>query len=530
MQASLDNNQIILSFPFSPTIVQFIRTLDGRRFNKTDRTWTVPVSTMTDEKLKNLAKLGFSVDPAINDAIKRDLSRAKELEGISSRPDVSFETSLPLYPFQRVVSAWIDKAGSCVNACDVRTGKTLMTLAVLRKRETQRVIIVCPKSVMYAWQNECKHWLNRDVAVVSGNKAARDELYAKAPRWLITNYDLARIDIAALAAVDYDALVCDEAHRLSGFTKTRKALKQIKTPLRLLLTATPIQNKLVDVWGLLDFIQPGSMGSYQSFLQKHCYRDRYGNILSYTNTEELQNKIKRYVIRKTLAEAAPEMPPAIEEDLVIEFSEREQKLYDRLRSELLFEIDRMDISKINDPTTLQMTIVKTGKLLELCDSMELLGESQESSKLAALKEHLADNLQDNKALVFTKYRRMAGILVRELSEYNPLTITGQTQKRQEVIGKFQAGNDHKVLVMTEAGGEGLTLSRASLVYHYDLPWSVSKAYQRTGRALALEKREPIISYSLLVKGAADMFIRRVLHKKQLLSEKILMSDIREMLM
>jgi SNF2 family DNA or RNA helicase len=191
------------------------------------------------------------------------------------------------------------------------------------------------------------------------------------------------------------------------------------------------------------------------------------------------------------------------------------------------------INKIENPTNLYLSVVKLGKLQELTDSMELIGEKDDSSKISMLKDSLADNLVgDNKAVVFTRFSRMADILVRELKEYNPAVITGAVKDRQVEIDKLNNDPKCKVIVITTAGNEGINLERANMLYMVDVPLgSYGSLIQTIGRVKRIGQVRPMVVYYLMADKSVDIKLKNLLLKKQEMSEKIFgsLAEIREVL-
>lgn len=437
------------------------------------------------------------------------------------------------------------KAGSCLNACGVGTGKSAMFLAACDELKTNKNLIVCPKSVVLQWKNELSRWIpDANGIVVSGNKAERLAIYdrlAKADKfYLITSYDLVRVDAEYIGKIKFETICCDEVHRLASTnTKRYKAIREISREAlyRFGLSATPFVNVPPDLYGVFNWIKPGYLGRKGDFLNRYIVFNKWGGMLYPINKQELTQRIKHCMVRKSLEEVLPEMPAMTFEDVVFDLSEKERALYDKLRAELLFEVEKYLVNKLESPMIVQMTLTKMLVLSELTCSLELLGEDTTSTKLEVLKERLEDTLVNgNKAIIFSRFRKMTDILRRELQEYSPLLITGEItgEARDEAVKKFQNNDEYKLLISTDAGGEGLNLDRANIIFHYDLPWSYGKYVQRNGRIKRLTQKKPTIVYNLTAKKTIDTYIKKVLTSKEklagsLLGDPITMKDIKQIL-
>ncbi len=220
-------------------------------------------------------------------------------------------------------------------------------------------------------------------------------------------------------------------------------------------------------------------------------------------------------------------------------SKKEQALYQNIKKELLYEIDKHLIEKLENPMVVQQTLVKMLILMELTCSLELLGEDKESTKLQVLKEKLEDVFEDPevKVIVFSRFKKMMPIFIRELAQYNPLVISGDVtnQDRDAVRKVFQEDPSRRLLVSTDAGGEGLTLNRGDIIFHYDLPYSYGKYEQRNGRIKSLTKERPIMIYNLLANKSMDVYLAKMIKNKTQVSNEVLgdvplsMNTIKEMI-
>ena len=206
MHAKKNNNTVEISFKYDPMLVSFVKSLEGRKYNPATKLWYIPLAG-SHASIERLAQRGFMIDPDLQAEVRMDQEQAREAEALAVLPDTDFTTPLPLYPFQRVCSAFMVKTGSCLNACGVGTGKTIMALAAIEKTKSEKNLVVCPKSLVYQWENECNKWLPEyKTFVVGGNLKERKETYDQAkdcvePFLLILSYEVARIDKDLLLAI-----------------------------------------------------------------------------------------------------------------------------------------------------------------------------------------------------------------------------------------------------------------------------------------------------------------------------------------
>jgi SNF2 family DNA or RNA helicase len=494
--------------------------------------------------------------------LRLDEEAAKDAASLSDKEDTDFVTRLPLFPYQKVGAAFLVKIGSGLMGDDMGLGKTIQSLAVCDKVGAKKVLIFAPSAVKWQWAAEIDKFLGKSTwrnppsvqypysatlpeysevsqtVVIEGNANERQELWHGDYRFYIANYELLLRDFADMDKREWDVIIADEATKISNHqAKQVKAIKKLRAKRRIAMTGTPVSNRANEVWSIIDFCVPGALGDYWSFLNHYCLKNQFGGIYGYQNLDELSAKLKRYMIRRMKVDVLPELPDKIVTDIPFDLTPEEKILYKRIKKEILFEVKETDIAKIQNPMTIQYTLVKLLRLRQLADSAELLGFNKMSSKLAVLKELLQESVDnDRKVLVFTQFAAMADIIAREFAEYKPLVISGKTKEDySSVVQKFNDIEEHKILIMTSAGQFGLNVQRASVIFHYDQEWSLAKMFQREGRAHRYGQKDTVLVYNLLAKGTVDYYVKKVLHDKAVLAGKILgdesigMEDIKEML-
>ncbi len=538
MIARKNQNTIEISFSYFPPLVSFVKSLEGRKYDPHKKVWYIPLAG-SYASVERLAKRGFDIDPELWAEVRSDQERAREAEALALMDDTEFETTLPLFPYQKVGSSFLWKIGSGLLGDEMGLGKTIQSLAVCEKAKAGKVLVFAPSAVKWQWASEIEKFIpGTSVVVVEGAAQQRGELWKSEARFFIANYELLLRDFEDMNMREWDIIIADEATRISNpATKQSKAIKKLRAKRRIAMTGTPVSNRANEIWNIIDFANPGAFGSYFTFLQRYCLKNQWGGIFGYQHMDELRERLKRYMIRRLKIDVLLDLPAKISTDIPFELTEDEKALYKRLKKEILFEIEARDIAKMKTPMTIQYTLVKMLRLRQLADSMELLGYNIQSSKLAVLKEMLSDALNNGKkAIVFTQFAEMADILERELAEWQPLKISGKVREAyHEVVERFNAVDDHKVLVMTSAGQFGLNIQRASVIFHYDQEWSLAKMQQREGRAHRYGQKDTVLVYNLLAKGTVDYYVKKVLHAKAELSNQILgdtpisMGQIQEML-
>jgi SNF2 family DNA or RNA helicase len=530
---------IELRFPYNPLTVLFIKQLAGRKYIPKTGTWTLPIAGSVSV-LPHLERRGFVIDKAVWDAGVADEEQVRELEALQGASDCSFETTLPLFPYQKVGAAFLVKIGSGILGDDVGMGKSVMAIAVCETTRASKVLIIAPSSIKWQWHQELFKFLpSSDAVVIEGTPRERAILWRSEHQFYIANYELLLRDLPLIQERQWGIAIADEATRISNPTaKVSKAIKKIKATRRIAMTGTPISNRAQEVWNLVDWVSPDALGNYYSFMDRYCIKNKWGGVEQYRNMDELASKLKRHMIRRMKVDVLTELPEKIVTDVPFDMSDEEMAMYRKLKKEILFEIKAEEIDKIENPMSVQYTLVKLLRLRQLTDSMELLGQNTASSKLVVLKDILAEALSDprRKAIVFTQFSVMADILERELAEYGTCKVSGAIKEEyKDVIERFNTDDTKRILIMTSAGMYGLNIQAASVVVHYDQEWSLAKMTQRDGRAHRYGQKETVLVYNLMARKTVDYYVQKVLRGKAELAgrllgdEKMTMTDIKTML-
>ena len=305
-----------------------------------------------------------------------------------------------LYPYQKNNAEILANLGFGCDLSEVGTGKTLTALGVMSMTGAEKILVVCPKSVAHQWANKFNEFCP-EVEVFRPSKSsqkARSEAILgylesdNTPKALILTYEQVRFHVADLVYEMFDIILADEVHRIGNpLTKTYKALLAIPALRKYGATATPLRSSPLQAYGIFNWLNPGCLGkNYWHFKARYEVVNASGWHLGYKNLDELGERIRPYFVKTTMDEAGVYMPPLVEEDIIFPLSAKEQKLYDQIKKEMLLDIDKILINKIENPTNLYLSVVKLGKLSECTDHLELLGEGRESSKLDTLKDLLTD--------------------------------------------------------------------------------------------------------------------------------------------
>ena len=549
MYITQDDKNLIISFDYNPIIISIVKQL-GCAWDKSHKWWTAPKSE-TNKIVEILTKFGFIVDTRIAEEKEKVNLKRKKIDRILAGNFKECEkalfdkSGLPLFEFQKQSCGFMCVTKNSILGLEPGCGKSVTSLAFTVINQTKNNLIVCPASLKWQWESEIKKWLpNAIVYVVDGTKKKRDEIYEKALKeenafYLVINYELLIPDLLMLKNFTFCTILADESTRLNNQkAKQTKNIKELSATYKFALTGTPISNDIIGLWSMMDFCCPGKLGNYWQYINKYCVKQKINlkekigkdgkiikarsvNVISgYKNLGELKDFMYEYMIRYKKEEILDQLPPKLYEDIIITFTDKEKEIYKNVQENILSELKELtiDTKYIND------ALVKLVRLKQVCDSLELVSDLKISSKTETIKELLQDILQDDsKVIIFTQFSKYAEILNRELKEYNPLLVTGDTslEDRKKRMDMFMEDSEHKIIVSSDALSFGVNLYRANYVIHADLPWSLAKKIQREDRAHRHGQTKNVTIYQMIVKDSVDEYIVKVLQKKEKLSDAIL---------
>jgi SNF2 family DNA or RNA helicase len=347
---------------------------------------------------------------------------------------------------------------------------------------------------------------------------------------VVTTYAILRRDIDELAKIRFRYVMLDEAQYIKNWTTTTaKSTKQLKSDHRLALSGTPVENHLLDLWAIFDFLAPGFLGKLGEFQKNYVKPIEDGDTRS---LEQLRTRIRPFVMRRKKEDVAKELPPKTEQTLFCQFGRSQLGLYNRIlksvKDEISGRIDEVGLEKA------QMTILAAlTRLRQVCCDPQLLGLPEgtplpPSAKLEAFRELVADNVgSGRKTLVFSQFVEMQKILGQALDELQIpyLWLHGGTKNREELVHQFQQPSGPPVfLISLKAGGSGLTLTEADTVIHYDPWWNPAVEDQATDRAHRIGQEKPVMVYRLVVEDTVEQKMVELGRRKREVAESALGRD------
>jgi hypothetical protein len=435
-----------------------------------------------------------------------------------------------LRPYQRTGLAWLremaDLGVGGVLADDMGLGKTVQFLALHLSRPTPApTLVICPVSVLSNWAREAARFAP-DVPVVRFHGADR-HLADLPPRALVlTTYGVARREAAELAEQRWSLVAADEAQAIKNpRSRTARAVRAIPADARFALTGTPVENRLVDLWALLDWTTPGLLGPLDRFRREvavRVERDRDDDA-----ARELAALVRPFVLRrrKVDPDIVPDLPPKTETDRVVPLTREQATLYQATVDEVMAQVEEAEGMARRGLVLKLLTALK-----QVCDHPALYLRQEaplpgRSGKLDAVAE-LVDTIvaEDDAVLIFTQYVAMGHLLVRHLERADrPVRfLHGGTPaaRRQELVDQFQAGEFAVFVISVKAGGTGLNLTRATHVVHYDRWWNPAVEDQASDRAWRIGQEHPVQVHRMVCEGTVEDRIAVLLAEKRAIADAV----------
>ncbi len=445
------------------------------------------------------------------------------LEDFSGIPEAPLPADLnaDLRAYQRFGVDWLvflrDTGLGAVLADDMGLGKTLQTICALRGR----TLVVCPKSVVYNWIDEIKRFRpGLRTAIYHGLKRELTE----AADVTLTTYAVLRSDVAELSALRWDVVVLDEAQAIKNSeSQTARAAFQLAGAFRVALSGTPVENRLEELWSVMNFANPGLLGKKTTFQSRTVTPIAVGDRDA---AERLRARIRPFLLRRMKRDVLPELPPRTDSVLHVELDTVERSVYDAVRAATKQEVT----ARLGHGDS---TLVALEALLRLrqasCHSGLVPGQvADRSSKIDRLLEALEETVADgHKALVFSQW---TGLLDRVEPHLTAAGIAftrldGSTRERGAVVAEFQSATGPPVmLVSLKAGGTGLNLTAASYVVLFDPWWNPAVEAQAIDRSHRIGQDRTVIAYRLLARGTIEEKIWELQQRKAALSRELLGED------
>lgn len=503
-------------------------------------------NTLPDNKILDF--LGFmneSIDykqimirPGVQDVVEKAYNK-EMLDEIKENTTIDYSAlKLELFPYQKEGIEFATFREGAIIADEMGLGKTIQAIGTAIAKKNifgfERVLVVCPASIKEQWKNEIEKFTNEKATVVGGAPEEREKIYANCEDYfLIVNYETVLRDKKAINKSNTDFIILDEAQRIKNYdTQTSYSLKALKKKHALIITGTPIENRIIDIYSIVAFIDTKFLAPLWEFSYQHCFFDvkKKDKITGYFNLQQLKKRLSSILIRREKKDVIKQLPNISRLDIPVEMHPEQQQYH----TSYARGVAKILAKKFITPYDMQRLMMFLSKMRMVCDSTYLVDfETNYSPKMLELKYILFEKLdikdKHKKIIIFSEWKRMNNIIAKMLREndigFVELNGSIPVKKRGNLIKEFEENDNCQIFISTEAGGSGLNLQVADTVINFELPWNPAKKNQRIGRIDRIgQKKQNLTVISFITKNSIETKIAGGLALKQNLFDGVLSPD------
>lgn len=440
------------------------------------------------------------------------------------------------YEYQIEGIRFASLAGRCIIADEMGLGKTIQAIgaAVLLNRLgfVSSVLIVCPTSLKYQWLREIKKFSGIDALVVEGNPLQRMQAYRDDSHvFKIVSYNALSNDIKSSSAssLEFDMVVVDEVQRLKNWnTQAARGVRKLKSEYRIILTGTPLENKLEDLFSIVQLVDQNVLGPFYIFRNEHIVTDESGKVTGYIGLNTIAERLKDILIRRRKSEISIQLPERIDKNLFVVMTPRQMEVHEEFRASVARIIHKWRTCHFLSENDRRRLLLLLSQMRMVCDSTYILDQTTRfDTKVDEVLQIVSDVVAsgDEKIVVFSQWERMTRLIAEELDKagigYSNLNGTVPSHERKSLIDSFTDKPEIRVFLSTDAGSTGLNLQAASYVINVDLPWNPAVLEQRIGRVYRIGQERKIQVINMIAPGTIEEQMLSKLHFKASMAEGVL---------
>ncbi len=492
--------------------------------------------TAAPPRVRERIRLSRHLLPWVEDESRR-AARGTARERFLAEVEAGRETldlvKLPLFPYQREGMLHLAFTERALLADEMGLGKTVQAIAacaLLRKlRNVERVLVISPASLKAEWEEQIARFTDLPSRIIFGPRAQRLRQYGPGTFFYLASYEQMLHDAGDLQQrLAPDVIILDEAQRIKNWqSRTAHAVKRLRSPYAFVLTGTPIENRIDEIYSILQFLDPALLGPLFRFNRDFYELDDRGRPAGYKNLDELHRRLAPVLLRRRKQEVEGQLPGRTDKHYFVGMEEEQGIRYEEYEKRVakLASIARRRPLTPDELKKLQQWLAC---MRMICDTPYILdSDCRICPKLAELKEILAETLADpdTKILIFSEWERMLELvrdLVQEMETgYAWHTGSVPVMLRRGEIRRFKDDPDCRLFLSTDSGSVGLNLQAANVVINLDLPWNPAKLEQRIARAWRKHQRRPVRVLHLVTEGSIEHRMIPLLAGKQALADSVL---------
>lgn len=398
-----------------------------------------------------------------------------------------------LYPYQKEGIRFAAQAGKAIIADEMGLGKTIQAIGtaelLMKEGLVSSVLIVCPTSLKYQWRSEIRRFTGADAYVVEGHHLKRKAAYDRPEPYKIVSYNSVCNDIKVMGSLRTDMLIMDEVQRLKNWnTQISMAARKISADYAVVLSGTPLENKLDELYSIVEFVDNFRLAPYYLFREHHVDTDETGQVLGYKNLNEIRQKLADVLIRRRKQDVKLQMPARQDKNLFVPMTKEQKAMHEDWAyqvARLVYKWRQYHFLSDKDRKRLLLFL---SQMRMVCDSTYILDQkTRHDTKVEECINLISDivSTDGEKVVVFSQWERMTRLIAAELKElgigFEYLHGGVPSAKRKDLVDNFMQKSDCRVFLTTDAGSTGLNLQAAATLINIDLPWNPAVLEQRIGR-------------------------------------------------
>ena len=441
--------------------------------------------------------------------------------------------NVPLYDYQAEGALFAARAGRCLLGDEMGLGKTIQAIAaaeiMARHFGVERVLIICPTSLKHQWQREIERFTGRAVQVIGGMRGERAAEFRQDSFFKILNYDTVHTDLHLIDGWAPDLVILDEAQRIKNWsTRVARSVKQIASPYAIVLTGTPLENRLEELVSIVQFVDRFRLGPTFRLLDEHQVRDEAGKVVGYRHLDRIGQTLGPVLLRRLKDNVLEQLPQRLDKNFFVPMTPQQRELHEENREIVSRIVHRWRKYKFLSEADQRRLMIALQNMRMACDSTYLLDQS---TKFGVKVDELVTLLQelfekpDTKVVLFSQWLRMHEVIQPRLRDnrWDHVLFHGGVpgHKRKDLVDRFRDDPDCRLFLATDAGGVGLNLQFASVVINMDLPWNPAVLEQRIGRVHRLGQRRPVQVVNFVAQGTIEEGMLGVLKFKKSLFAGVL---------
>lgn len=439
-----------------------------------------------------------------------------------------------LFPYQEQGILFAAKAGRCLIADEMGLGKTIQaigTAELLRKEcGINSVLIICPTSLKYQWESEIRKFTNSTVRVIEGHHLKRREQYKSPEFYKIVSYNSAANDLKVFRHLQSDLVILDEAQRIKNWkTQIANAVKRIESDFLTVLTGTPLENKLEELYSIVQYIDPYCLGPYYKFLHDYQIIDpETSKVIGFRHLNHIGELLSNSLIRRRKKEVLLQLPARMDKVLSVPVTQEQLEMHDEFQFTVTLLVRKWRHQGFLSEKDRKRLLLTLSQMRMVADSTYILDQTTRfDTKVDELMNIIHEMVEngDEKAVVFSQWERMTRLVAQELDKagipYRSLHGSIPSEKRKDLITDFNEDPAIRIFLSTDAGSTGLNLQSASLIVNLDIPWNPAVLEQRIARIHRMGQQNKVSVINFVSTGTIEEQMLSKLKFKSSMAEGVL---------